>query len=643
MLSGTAAEFERDVPFGVWVDALDEHVAAAATARELGRRRCWPSSAGCCPPLRATGRAGDSHRGRRALPRPPGRCAALLELLAEDQPRGARARRPALGRPGVDRAGGRAAAARARRAGAAGASPSGPARRPSGWRPRWPPPPSRRVDAGPAERGRRAELLGDVDARSAGGHLPPRRRQPVLPRAAGPGQRAGQAVGRAAARRRRRGRRRRARVPAAVTAALAEELESLSLSAARAARTAPRWPGEPFEPDLAAAVAELSEDGGAGGAGRPDGPRPGARDPGTAPVHLPPPAGAAGGVRVHPRAAGAWPRTPARRRRWARAAPRPPSARTTWSSRPPRATRTRSRCCWRPAGRPRRARRARPARWFAAALRLLPAPTTASARSEVRMALASALRSAGELEALPRPPCWRRSSCCPPAPRERRIELIALCAAVEHWMGRHDDAHARLARAWEELPVGRHPGGRRRCRSSWPWTACTRWTSSRRWPWARRALDSGAGALGDGALIASAASALALGEAASGRGRGRARAPRHGAGADRPAVGRRAGAAAGGALLPGLGRELPRALRRRDRARRPRPGHRPRDRPGTAAGPDDAGQGLPVRDAGPAGRGARAVRGRGRVARACRTTRTTCSGRCSSWASPTTTSATWTR
>ena len=47
--------------------------------------------------------------------------------------------------------------------------------------------------------------------------------------------------------------------------------------------------------------------------------------------------------------------------------------------------------------------------------------------------------------------------------------------------------------------------------------------------------------------------------------------------------------------------------------RRPRPRHRPRHRPGAAAGADDAGQGLPVRDAGPAGRGARAVRGRGRV------------------------------
>jgi DNA-binding CsgD family transcriptional regulator len=36
--------------------------------------------------------------------------------------------------------------------------------------------------------------------------------------------------------------------------------------------------------------------------------------------------------------------------------------------------------------------------------------------------------------------------------RERRVELTALCAAVEHWLGSHEEAHARLVRAWEDLP-----------------------------------------------------------------------------------------------------------------------------------------------------------------------------------------------
>ena len=33
----------------------------------------------------------------------------------------------------------------------------------------------------------------------------------------------------------------------------------------------------------------------------------------------------------------------------------------------------------------------------------------------------------------------------------RRVELTAQCAAVEHWLGRHDEAHRRLTRAWEDL------------------------------------------------------------------------------------------------------------------------------------------------------------------------------------------------
>src|SRR4029079_19232759 len=35
----------------------------------------------------------------------------------------------------------------------------------------------------------------------------------------------------------------------------------------------------------------------------------------------------------------------------------------------------------------------------------------------------------------------------------RRVELTALCAAVEHWQGRHQDAHRRLSKAWDELPA----------------------------------------------------------------------------------------------------------------------------------------------------------------------------------------------
>ena len=65
-------------------------------------------------------------------------------------------------------------------------------------------------------------------------------------------------------------------------------------------------------------------------------------------------------------------------------------------------------------------------------------------------------------------------------------------------------------------------------------------------------------------------------------------------------------------MPPRLGGELPRALRPGDRARRPRDSHRPGHRRGPNGRPDDAGEGLPVRDAGPHGRGDRDGRGRGR-------------------------------
>jgi DNA-binding CsgD family transcriptional regulator len=45
----------------------------------------------------------------------------------------------------------------------------------------------------------------------------------------------------------------------------------------------------------------------------------------------------------------------------------------------------------------------------------------------------------------------------PPDAVNRRVELTTTCAAVEHWRGLHDDAHARLLRAWEELPEGSTP------------------------------------------------------------------------------------------------------------------------------------------------------------------------------------------
>ena len=80
MLDGSAAEFERDVPFSVWVDALDAYVAsqrspdAAACRDELAR------AAHVLPALgAATTRSPTSASARTARSR------TLLELLSDDQ------------------------------------------------------------------------------------------------------------------------------------------------------------------------------------------------------------------------------------------------------------------------------------------------------------------------------------------------------------------------------------------------------------------------------------------------------------------------------------------------------------------------------------------------------------------------------
>ena len=82
----------------------------------------------------------------------------------------------------------------------------------------------------------------------------------------------------------------------------------------------------------------------------------------------------------------------------------------------------------------------------AAARRRPRAPGRRPGRARLGAALARRAR------ALPRRRCWRRSTCSPADASARRVELTALCAAVEHWLGRHEDAHRRLLRAWDELP-----------------------------------------------------------------------------------------------------------------------------------------------------------------------------------------------
>ena len=90
------------------------------------------------------------------------------------------------------------------------------------------------------------------------------------------------------------------------------------------------------------------------------------------------------------------------------------------------------------------------ARWYAAALRLLPADD-AGRRLELLLPLATSLASTGRLEeALST--LQDLLALVPPALAEVRARLVAGCAACENLLGRHGAARERLARALDELP-----------------------------------------------------------------------------------------------------------------------------------------------------------------------------------------------
>ena len=86
VLSGSAAEFERDLPYGVWVEAVDAYVASQEFPARADRESDFLSdAAGVLPSLRARNESpvpelGDErHRSHRAMRR-------LLALIAERDP-----------------------------------------------------------------------------------------------------------------------------------------------------------------------------------------------------------------------------------------------------------------------------------------------------------------------------------------------------------------------------------------------------------------------------------------------------------------------------------------------------------------------------------------------------------------------------
>jgi DNA-binding CsgD family transcriptional regulator len=91
------------------------------------------------------------------------------------------------------------------------------------------------------------------------------------------------------------------------------------------------------------------------------------------------------------------------------------------------------------------------ARWFTGALRLLPETAAVEQRVELLSANATSLAATGHFaeahEAL-----VQSLGLVGADATALRVQLVAACARVEHLLGRHDEAHQRLAAALEDLP-----------------------------------------------------------------------------------------------------------------------------------------------------------------------------------------------
>ena len=448
VLGGCAAELERDLPFWVFVDALDEYVAGLEPHRlgALGDdvvgelATILPSLSGPAAE-RQVALQHERYRSHLAV-------RELLELLARSQPLllmlddlhwgdpasvellGALLRRPPAApvllalavRPRQVRERLAASLERAHRAGTL-----------------------TRLDLGALTPGEARELLGDrvdlaaSDLYEESGGNPfyleqlartydrPGRVAPTLPETA---------LG-------------AAEVPPTVVAALAEELTLLSDRARRILEGA-AVAGDPFDPELASAAA-------------------GAREPATLDpldellrLDLVRQTNVPRRFRfrhplvrraVYEATPGGW-RLSAHERTaeaLSNVARRPPHAPTTSSAPLARATSPPSRPCARPVRWPRGARprapRAGSRARFGSCLRL-PRPRSGSSCS---------WRWPGHW---PPPgssptgtaPCSRASSSCPQESVALRVRLTTACAGVEHLLGRHEQAHARLATALRTLP-----------------------------------------------------------------------------------------------------------------------------------------------------------------------------------------------
>ncbi len=155
------------------------------------------------------------------------------------------------------------------------------------------------------------------------------------------------------------------------------------------------------------------------------------------------------------------------------------------------------------------------AQWLGSALRLLPAPAPSEDRIELLLARASALTAMGRfgeahaavLEAL---------ELVPPGDEALLVRVTTACATVEHLLGRQPDARAHLETALEGL---HEPGSAHAVELMIELAVDTFYTGD--WAamrgWAARSVD-GARALGDAALLAAGLSVQAWAASLAGAG-----------------------------------------------------------------------------------------------------------------------------
>jgi len=154
------------------------------------------------------------------------------------------------------------------------------------------------------------------------------------------------------------------------------------------------------------------------------------------------------------------------------------------------------------------------AHWYAVALRLLPEDAARDTRVELLLARAGALAACGHFDEA-HPALLESIELVPADAVALRVRLTTACAGVEHLLGRHGDAYARLVQALESLDEPESPEAAA-LMIELALDGVYRMEFEQIAAWAGRALQV-ARPLGDRSLTASAAAILAWGVGLCGR------------------------------------------------------------------------------------------------------------------------------